>query len=184
MKQIIFSVVIITGVLVAVAGSTGALFTSTASNQGNTFGAGTLILTINNVPGNASSPIFNIENAAPGDSVDQVLTLKNEGTISASSLLMTSVEVIDNVPATSTNLGEVLTTYIWEDTDNDGVIDAGEPTWVNGIHLNSIPPNLNLGSLASGQMRNFKIKLVFDIGAGNEYQGESISFNFNFQANQ
>jgi hypothetical protein len=186
MKQILLSTLTIAAILISVTGASKALFTGTASNNGNTFGAGTLVLTINGAPGTASTPVFTITNAAPGDTYNQILSLQNTGSIAASTLLLTSVVVTDSKPDTSANLGNVLTTYIWEDTNENNMIDAGEPTWVNGVHLTSIPANLNLGALGvgAGSTRHFKVKLVFDTGAGNEYQGESISFNFNFQANQ
>lgn len=184
MGKILLSFLTIAAVLVAVSGATTALFTSTASNNGNTFGAGTLMLTINGAPGNASSPVFSINNVAPGYSENQVLTLQNTGSVAASTLQLTSVTVTDNVSLTPANLADVLTAYIWEDTNGNGVIDGGEPTWINGTHLTAIGSNINLGPLGAGATRHFKVKLIFDPGAGNEYQGESVSFNFNFQANQ
>lgn len=184
MKQILVIILTILTVLVMISEATRALFTNTAQNKGNVFGTGTLILTINNSSGDTSTPVFIVNEAAPGDSENQVLTLKNTGSINASSLIMTGVDVVDNVTDTSANLGDVLTTYLWEDSDNDNNVDVGEPTWVNGVHLTSIPNNVNLGQLRAGETRNFKIKLVFDVDAGNEYQGEGISFNFNFQARQ
>ncbi len=184
MGKILLSFLTIAAVLVAVSGATTALFTSTASNNGNTFGAGTLVLKINGAPGSGSTSVFNISNAAPGYSENQVLTLQNTGSVAASNLLLTGVTVNDNISSTTANLGNVLTAYIWEDTNGNGVIDDGEPTWINGTHLTAIGSNINLGPLGVGATRHFKIKLTFDQGAGNEYQGESISFNFNFQANQ
>lgn len=184
MKKILLSGITIGAILVIVSQATRALFSNTAQNRENTLGAGTLIIAINDALGDVSTPIFTVNNAAPGYSENKVLALKNTGSINANNLIMTGVDVIDNLPNTLVNLGDVLTIYLWEDFNNDNNVDFGEPTWINGIHLTSIPNNINLGRLNAGETRNFKIKLIFDSDAGNEYQGEGISFNFNFQANQ
>lgn len=185
MRKILFSLLTITAVLVAVSGATSALFTSTASNNGNTFGAGTLVLEINGVPGSDSTPVFTISNAAPGDSSTQKLYLKNSGSINASSLYLTSVDVTDTGPNPA-NLADVLYVDMWEDLDDDNVLDAGETQWMTYTQMASISssPDVNLGAINANETRNLAVKITFDPGAGNEYQGESVSFNFNFQANQ
>lgn len=188
MKKILLSVLVIGATLMAVAGATGALFSSTAGNNGNTFAAGTLILTINTLPGTTSTPVFTVADAAPGYTETQVLALQNTGTIGASSLYMTDLSVTDTVVG-GANLGDVLDVYLWEDTTSNGTYDPGETVYVNHVMMTAeslalVGTDLNLGALAASQTRNFAVQLTFSSGAGNEYQGEGVAFDFSFQANQ
>lgn len=65
-----------------IGGGTFALFTSTASNEGNTFTAGTL--TIEDVTGGAAfSQSLYFDNLAPGDSENAALTIRNTGSLDA-----------------------------------------------------------------------------------------------------
>jgi spore coat-associated protein N len=66
----------------AISGGTFALFTSSASNTGNTFTAGTL--TIADVTGGAAfATSTHIGNLAPGDSDSKTLTINNTGSLHA-----------------------------------------------------------------------------------------------------
>lgn len=65
-----------------VGAGTFALFTSEATNKGNTFTAGTL--TIEDVTeGKLASQALNFDNLAPGDEGDLTLTVKNSGSLDA-----------------------------------------------------------------------------------------------------
>ncbi|MBO8157360.1 MAG: hypothetical protein H0Z32_13015 [Bacillaceae bacterium] len=65
-----------------VVGGTAALFTDTATNEGNTFTAGTVDI-VDVTDGAVFSATQFIDNLAPGDSETATLTIKNEGSLDA-----------------------------------------------------------------------------------------------------
>lgn len=155
-----------------------AAFSSTNSNNGNTFGSGSLTLNIN---GSAtSSPIFTLSGKAPGDVAQGVLDLQNVGTISANSVKITTIDTAGS------NLGDVLTLDLYKDVDDSGTINTGD-TLVGSAHL-SDPAWTNLVlagvTLPAAGHQKLIAKITFDAGADNSHQSQSLTFNFNFQADQ
>jgi spore coat-associated protein N len=69
------------GATLAGAGSF-ALFTSQATNSGNTFTAGTLVIT-DQTTGSVASQAVNFNKLQPGDSGDLTMSVKNTGTLDA-----------------------------------------------------------------------------------------------------
>jgi hypothetical protein len=162
-------------------GVTFALFSSTASNSGNTFGAGTLALVVKN-GSNVVSPAFTISNALPGYTETQVINLSNSGNVAAGSTTLASLNV---TPNGSGDLGEVLTLDLYNDVNGNGIYD-GPDTLIHSGHINSgwTETVLGFGLAASGGSHNLLAKLTFDSGAVNSYQGKSVTFDFNFRADQ
>jgi len=180
-KKIVFSAVSIVSSLGLMVGATFANFSSTASNTGNTFGSGTLVLAINGLAALASSHVFTVPNAVPGYSQTQVLDLSNTGSVNAGSTTLTGISV---TPHATGDLGDALTLTLYRD-DGNGIYDAGDTQIATGHLVDPVWNNLNLGFglLALGNHKVFAV-LTFDSGAGDSYQGKSVSFDFNFQANQ
>ncbi len=169
-----------------VAGTSYALFSSQASNNGNTFGAGTLVLSINTATGSSSTPVFNVSGVGPGNTVGpQTFTLKNEGSVDASSVVLSGISV--SPTPSSPNLGDKLVLNFYNDTNGNGVNDGPgtdllidsqlltSGTWTN--HL------LGFGLIAGASHKLFAT-ITFDSSADNTYQGTSALFNLAFQANQ
>lgn len=183
-RQIAFSLLSIFAVLTLVSGVTFALFSSAASNNGNTFGAGTLTLKINGAGGSSSTPVFNVSSAAPGDTSSQVIELSNAGTIAAASTKLTSIGLTPS-PTPPPNLGDKLTLDLYNDVNDNGSIDGGD-TLINSAHLTDASwTNLSLGfALTASGHHKVIAKITFDSDADNTYQGTGASFNFNFLANQ
>lgn len=162
------------------AGATLAAFTSVASSNGNTFGAGNLTLTVTPSGGVASSPAFTISNATPGQSFEKVITLSNSGSIAASSVLLKDINI--GVP----DLAPKLNLDIYNDVNGNGIIDGGDTlqgsavinsgAWVN------IP--LGFGLAALGGSHQIIAKVTLDLATDDSFQGLTTSFNLNFQANQ
>lgn len=178
----ILSIFVVVGL---VAGVSYALFSSQASNTGNTFGAGTL--TLNVIPGLTPTPgpAFTVSGAKPGDSFTQVLNLTNTGSINATSVKLLSIGLTPS-PTPPPNLGSQLNLELWNDVNDNGVKDGGDTQigltkpltdaqWTN--------LSLGFGILAAGHHKVIAI-LTFDSTADNTYQGLSASFDFNFQADQ
>ena len=179
-RRILFSLVSICSVVGMVSGSALAAFTSSASNNGNTFGAGSLVLSINAALGASSTPVFTVTNAAPGDvSPIQTLTLKNEGSVAASTVTLTGITVGGN-----TTLADNLILELAVDDNGNGLIDGGETVGTFPL-TNSFwtPRPLGFG-LAGGASKSVLVRITFDIAAPDAVQGVSTSFNFNFQASQ
>ena len=184
-KSIVFGLLSIFAVVAVVGGVAFANFSSSASNNGNTFGSGTLVLNIND-QAPTSTKVFNLSNKVPGFAETQVLDLKNTGSVGAATTTLTGITVN---PQAVGGLGDVLTLSLVTDTDNDGVVDVGEPV-ILSAHLttagnSSAWTGLPLGfGLASGVSQKVLATLTFDSGADDTYQGKSVSFDFTFQANQ
>ncbi|PIY94399.1 MAG: hypothetical protein COY68_02455 [Candidatus Levybacteria bacterium CG_4_10_14_0_8_um_filter_35_23] len=181
-RKILVSGISILSALALMGGTAFALFTSAASNNGNTFGAGTLVLNIKGVPGSASTPVYTITNGTPGTFTDATMDLSNTGSIGASSVQVTSIGVGGN----ATLQGKLLLT-IAIDNNNNGVLDGGDailggPTAINDSGwTNFTLPGLTLPALGTAQIVT---RLSFDSSADDSLQGQSANFNINLQANQ
>lgn len=159
-----------------------AMFSSSASNNGNTFGSGTLTLKINGQTP-TSTNVFSVTGAAPGStSSTQNLQLQNTGTVAAASSKLTGITV---TPLSSPNLGDVVTLELWKDSNDDGIIN-GSDTLIKSAHLTDGSwTNLDLGSpLPALGHQNILARLTFDSGANDTYQNGNVSFDLGFQANQ
>jgi hypothetical protein len=184
-KSIVFGIVTTFAVLAIIGGVAFANFSSSVSNNANTFGSGTLVLKVND-QAPTSTAVFTLPNEVPGFTATQVLDLKNTGSVGAATTVLTGITV---TPHAVGDLGDVLTLSLVKDTDNDGVVDGGEPV-ILSAHLttggsSSAWTNLPLGfALPSLGSQKVLATITFDSGAGDAYQGKSVSFDFSFIANQ
>jgi len=184
-KRIIFSGVSILSALGLMIGGAFAAFSSTASNNGNTFAAGSLVLAINGLGGTGSSPVFTVSNAAPGDVTGtQVLNLSNVGSVGAGTTVLTGISVTPT--PVSPNLGDKLNLELWNDVNDDGIINGGDTQiGITKPLTDAQWTSLSLGfGLPAGGHHKVLARITFDSSADNTYQSTSVSFNFNFQANQ
>src|SRR2546421_8304734 len=109
--QRILLTVLIVGLVAVVAGfGTFSAFSSTTSNSGNTFSAGTVVLSDNS----SGSAMYNVSNAKPGDSSSACITVTYSGSLSANVKLYTT--------ATIGSLGSHLTLTI---TQGTGTVSFG-----------------------------------------------------------
>jgi len=181
-NKLLVSAISITSALALMGGVTFALFSSTASNAGNTFGAGDMVLKINGSQ-TASTPIFTIANAKPDDVFGpQVIILTNTGSIAATSTTLTGITV---TPTGSPNLGDKMTLVLYNDVDNSGTYTGGD-TEIGSGHLTDLGwANLSLGfGLAASGQHMVLAKLTLDHDTDNTYHGTSVTFDFNFRADQ
>jgi len=188
-KKIFFSSISIISALALMAGSTFAVFTSAASITVNTFGAGTLVLTINNSAGSTSTPVFNVTGATPRDVTNtQVLNLRNTGTVNSFTTTLTGIAVTPTVTVPATpNLGDKLDLELWNDVNDNNVIDPGTDTQIGlTAPLTAAQwTNLSLGfGINAGSHHKVLARITFNNTADDTYQGSSASFNLSFQASQ
>lgn len=142
-----------------VGGGTFALFTDSAVNEGNTFSAGTVEIEDVTEGASFSTSTF-IENLAPGDSEEAVLTIQNNGSLDA-------WVKVDNIE-TSAN-----------DDPTDGVGDLFE-----GDQPVNVQYEEEVVLIPAGETHTFDVGYDFPLAAGNEYQGDSGEVTFNIEAVQ
>lgn len=212
--RILTSVLTIGTAATLLVGATFAYFSSSSSSTGNTFNAGTLTLNLSNgsgwsdgVTNTWSSPA----NWAPGDTVIKSIYLKNTGTIPAMAVyahwnnlqgntgMANVIEVYwlsDSTDIGTNNIAPFVTRY--DDPINggngDGKLSLAE--LVNGVGSSSTPPPNQARFYADALETyltpvlpangEFEIKLGYKFmeTAGNEWQGQSVSFNLTLQAAQ
>lgn len=180
-RKIALSAISIVGALSIMSGATFAAFTSDASNNGNTFGAGDMVLRINGQAGSGSTPVFGVAGAVPGNSYTQKLTLVNDGP-TASFVKVVSIDL----GGANTDLANKLTINFFNDIDDNGVFDPGEAD-LGSAHLNDAGwTNFTLPgvTISAGGTYRLGAKLTFDADADNTYKGKSMVFNLNFQEGQ
>jgi spore coat-associated protein N len=160
---------------------------------------GTLDLRINGAKNNVKI-LDNLNNVMPGESGSRYVTLKNAGSINGSldiqitSVINTGGAVGSRYEDGIGNLGDVVEIAPWIDLDEDAVFDPGldfalnsngsfssfalqwdivnsysEKTWTNA-----------LAGMDSGSQSRFYLSWRIPPEAGNEIQGDSLSFDVNF----
>lgn len=180
-KKIALSLMSIAAALTVTGGAAYAAFTSEASNNGNTFGSGNMVLTLNGASGSASTPVFAVTNGTPGTSTIQSINLANSGSVNAATVVLQSINV-----GGSTVLGDELTLNIYNDSNDNGTFDPGTDTLQGSAHITDPAwSNIPLGfGLNAGATHRIFAEIVFDSDAPNSVQGLNTSFNLNFQASQ
>lgn len=162
------------GITAALMGAgTFAVFTSQATNPGNTFTTGTVILNADSepeTPGNQTTALFNVDNMAPGISKTQELVMRNDGTL---------------------------------DLTYDGSVSqtGGDANLYNALNL-KIGTTSGAGDVYDGMLSSFggftggermlsagsNESLFFTVGlpadAGDDLQGKTIEVEFTFDATQ
>ncbi|AKB21134.1 TasA family protein [Methanosarcina sp. WH1] len=179
-KKILLSVLTI-GVLAVVAGAgTWAAFSDTETSENNTFTAGTLDLKVGGVD-DPDVP-FVVEDVFPGATGSADIVLSNAGTMpGALSVKIVNIigeggdfpepeSVVD--PSNAYNLDDVLTVSISDGTNT-----------VSG-KLSELTTAQSLGVLDVGTGKTFTVTYSVDSSAGNEIQGDKVTFDVEVSLNQ
>jgi spore coat-associated protein N len=147
-KKQFAGVVLAAGVgVAAISGGTFALFTSTATNSGNTFTAGTL--TIEDLSGGpVASQAVNFSNLAPGDNGTVTMTVKNSGNLDA-----------------------------WVKVDNAASVASQTGDLFGGTTPLAITYDADVVKVPAGGTTTFDVGYNFPLRADNSYQGDTGSFN-------
>src|SRR2546423_5133886 len=125
---------LIIGLVGAVAGvGTFSAFSSTTSNDGNTFLAGTVVLTDND----SGSAMYNVSNAKPGDSATACITVTYSGNLAANVKLYTT--------STIGSLGSHLNLTVTQ----------GTGTVAFGSSCTNFTPDSSGAQIYSGTLSNF-----------------------------
>ena len=191
MKKIILSLITIIVALATVAGATYGVFSSQATVAGNTFATGVLQVRINGLPSIAG---FNFGNAAPGDSTEKVFTLMNYGLpwfpSGPSTLPAKELATSVNKTAGDDILYNSLTAKLyanagWSGCSNAGVIFVpGKGCTVYSGPLSGLTGDILHAtqwgahpSLAPGNSFIMTLVVELPVGAGDELQGKTTSFD-------
>lgn len=162
---------------VAVTVGSGAAFTASSANPNNTFAAGTLSI-LNSKEGVA---VLTASGMEPGDSATGTVDVENSGSLSGLFALAKS-DVVDSDGANplSAKLAVVVT--------DCGDFDAGTPTCGDGDDVQryngaiSAMGSVALGTFAADEKHRYEFAVTFDASAGNAYQGDSTSVQFDWNA--
>lgn len=150
---------------------TFALFTSTASNNGNTFAAGTLKIDLNKPDG---CKYFDISNMAPGDHGSAQVIVSNSGSLD---LRYDIAETLTGALAAGTD-GLKITIKDHDGNvivpgDNNRELDAGGVIHFMG-HTTVLP----------GEKETLTVEYSLPLIAGNQYQATSATLGLTFNAEQ
>lgn len=190
MKNIVKSLLIVVAVAAIAGGATWAYFSDNATITGNTFSAGTMDLRIDRNPDSQTQDWSNgftvpytylqqlgLTNVAPGGTGNQVIDIKNVGTVNGGNVTIK----LQRTSAWSDLSGKLKLTVYFDD-ENDGFV--GEAPVVTGT-LDEFNGNIYpIGALGSGQIASVNIVWEVPVSAGNEIQGDDVTFDTTFGLEQ
>jgi hypothetical protein len=152
-------------VAVGVAVGSGANFSASAANPGNTFTAGTV--SIGNTP---NSAIINVSNWKPGDTQTGTVDIQNTGSLSgAFTLGMSNLTNSDNTNPLSDKI-DLVVKDCGDFSSGTPTCDAGDPVKYSGT-LTAMGSNNALGTFAGNEKHRYQFAATFNSSAGNVYQG-------------
>jgi hypothetical protein len=169
------------GVLVAVgvAVGSGATFTAQSANPGNTFSSGTL--TMSNSLDNAA--ILTAANMKPGDTAQGTVDIENTGSIAGTfSLSRTNLVDSDGLNPMSQQL-DLVVRDCGDFSGGTPICDGGDPLRYSGT-LAAMTGSSALGTFAAAEKHRYQFVATFNSSAGNQYQGDSVSATFQWDAVQ
>lgn len=176
--KMLIGVLMIVLVAALVGGATMAWFTSTATNNNNSFSSGTLVVGLNE-----SAPFFDVSDMAPGDSASSYVEMRNDGSLDM--LFKAYVDATVNEENIAEKLNVVVTLNPSDYTalpgkytsygTADQVMYTGPLSGLLGESnaLNNIDAAFKYGwPLKADFAAVYKMEVTFDTSAGNDYQGK------------
>jgi hypothetical protein len=162
---------------VGIAIGSGAAFTAQTSNPSNTFASGTL--SMSNSKDNAA--ILTASNMKPGDSATGTVDIQNNGTVSgAFSLSRSALSNSDSSNPMSDKMNLVVKDC-GDFSSGTPTCDAGDPVKYSGT-LTAMTSSVALGTYAADEKHRYEFTATFDASAGNQYQGDSTTATFQWDA--
>jgi spore coat-associated protein N len=201
MKKIVGLILALVLIIGLVGVGTYAYFSDTESSTGNTLTAGTLDLNIEG--GDIAVTTFDVSDVAPGDNSTASSTLANVGSLAGELDIATSV--VTNTPGAggefgggSGELGASAQIAMYLDVDQSGTWTAGDIGLQSDGSTYTFPTSLNYDEIDDYASETWDAvetmnasasdDIFFDWGvpttAGNEIQGDSVSFDITFTLEQ
>lgn len=199
MKKILKSLSIIVAVAAVVVGGTVAYFNDTEVSEDNVITAGTIDIEVNDQNPWSQNGKYTFSNLEPSDDVDIDVVLKNVGTNPV--VIWKKVEVDENTGETS-EPECVAIGGSWDDTNNTCDKDDTNDVSTQFVYSMDINSSVNIdeawdvrvsdidglwipmGRLNSGDTLDVDQNYYFDENAGNEYQGDEMTIDVTFYAEQ
>jgi spore coat-associated protein N len=158
---------------VAVAVGSSASFTATSANPSNTFAAGTLSILNSNL-------VLTASGMKPGDFATGTVDVQNTGSLSgAFSLSRSNIVNSDALNPLSAQLNLVVKDC-GDFSSGTPTCDAGDPVKYSGTI--AAMGATALGTFAADEQHRYEFVVTFDSNAGNAYQGDNSSVQFDWDA--
>jgi len=161
---------------VAVAVGSSASFTASSANPSNTFAAGTLSI-LNSKEGLA---VLTASDMKPGDSATGTVDVQNSGSLSgAFALSRSSISDSDATFPMSAKL-DLVVKDCGDFSSGTPTCDAGDPVKYTGTI--AAMGSTALGTFAASEKHRYQFAVTFNSSANNNYQGDSSSVEFDWDA--
>jgi spore coat-associated protein N len=180
MKAGLIALFVIGLVAIGVGAQTWAYFSDTETSSGNYIEAGTLDLTVNGAL-SVTQSVDEGDGVAPGDSGTQYIAVRNAGTVNGHLYVtISNVQVTENTPGT-VNSG----TWDIRDAVILTIYDTAGNAVITDTLSNLENQQLNLGSLnPTDDPVQIRVDWQIDSNADNGIQGDSVTFDMNFELDQ
>ena len=162
---------------VGVAVGSGASFTASSANPSNTFAAGTLSI----VNSKEAAAVLTANGMKPGSSATGTVDIQNSGSLSGAFTLARSN--LANSDATNP-LSAKLNLVVKDCGDfslGTPLCEVTDPQKYSGT-ISGMTSAVALGTFAGSEKHRYEFTVTLDAGAGNEYQGDSSSVQFDWNA--
>jgi spore coat-associated protein N len=161
---------------VAVAVGSSASFTATSANPSNTFAAGTLSI----LNSKEASAVLTASGMKPGDSATGTVDVQNNGSLSgAFTLSRSNIVDSDGANPMSAKL-DLVVKDCGDFSSGTPTCDAGDPVKYTGTI--AAMGSTALGTFAASEKHRYQFAVTFNSGANNNYQGDSSSVEFDWDA--
>jgi spore coat-associated protein N len=161
---------------VAVAVGSSASFTASSANPSNTFAAGTLTI-LNSKEGLA---VLTASNMKPGDSATGTVDVENSGSLSGAFALSRSGIVDSDGANPMSAMLDLVVKDCGDFSSGTPTCDAGDPVKYTGTI--AAMGSTALGTFVTSEKHRYQFVVTFNSGAGNAYQGDSSSVQFDWNA--
>lgn len=162
---------------VGVAVGSGASFTATSANPSNTFAAGTLSI-LNSKEGVA---VLTASGMRPGDPASLgTVDVQNTGSLSGAFTLARSNIVDSDAGNPMSAKLNLVVKDCGDFSAGTPTCDVGDPTKYSGTI--AAMGSVALGTFAANEKHRYEFAVTFDVSAGNAYQGDTSSVQFDWNA--
>ncbi len=164
-------------VAVGITAASGASFTATSANPGNTFATGTLTMSNSN----AGAAILTASNLRPGDSATPgQVDIENTGSLSGAFSVSRGTPVDSDGSNPLSGMLNLVVVDCGDFSSGTPTCTGGDPTMYSGTI--AAMPTTALGTFAGGEKHRYEFRVAMDSSAGNAYQGDTSQVEFTWNA--
>lgn len=126
----------------------------------------------------ANTPIFNLNNFAPGDTQSRPVDINNTGISSVFIAIKAQKKSLPTTPLVDNVLSVVITDGVTPLYGTGSI--TGKKTLTDFFNDSTSTNGIGLGAVSGGANKHFSISVAFDINAGNDFQNKSVVFDITF----